>query len=102
MTEYSPLTLKIIENILAVPEGKVSTYGRIALLSGSPKAARQVVRVLSSLTESFSLPWHRIVNSQGVISIKNYDGFVLQKSLLQKEGVIVSEDEKIDLKKYLF
>ena len=45
------------------------TYGQIATLAGSPRGARQVVRVLHTLSEKYKLPWHRVINSKGEISI---------------------------------
>jgi len=57
------------ELIKQIPKGKVSTYGLIAALAGSPRAARQVVRVLHSSSRKDNLPWHRVVNSKGQITI---------------------------------
>jgi len=92
-------TKKIIEQILAVPCGKVSSYGRIAAKAGLPNGARQVVRTLHSMTEKYSLPWHRIVRSGGVIALEG-EGRKLQITLLRREGVKVSKEGKIDMEKY--
>ncbi|MDF2672953.1 MAG: methyltransferase [Clostridiales bacterium] len=95
-------TLKVIQIIKNIPSGKVMTYGQIAAYAGSAKAARQVVRVLHSMSEKYKLPWHRVVNSKGHIAIKDYEGHAFQRMLLASEGVNFIEDDYIDLKKYLF
>jgi len=92
-------TRRIIEQILAVPRGKVSTYGSIAEKAGLPNGARQTVRALHSMTEKYSLPWHRIVRSGGVIALEG-EGRALQITLLRGEGVKVSGEGKIDMDKY--
>jgi len=84
----------ILKNI---PYGKVTTYGTIATLAGSPKAARQVVQILH---RTDNIPWHRVINSQGKIAIKDYDGFQEQKMLLEMEGVKSDSNGKIKLDKY--
>lgn len=80
-----------------VPKGKVTSYGTIAALAGSPRAARQVVQILH---RTDNIPWHRVINSQGKIAIKDYNGFQEQKMLLSMEGVESDSHGKIDLNKY--
>ncbi len=92
----------IIEILKNVPYGKVSTYGQVATLAGSPKSARLVVRLLHSSTKKHDLPWHRIINSKGFISLKPGNGYELQKSMLESEGVILSQKGKIDLSRFLW
>ncbi len=82
--------------------GKVFTYGKIAKLAGNPRAARQVSWLLHSSTKKYNLPWHRVINSQGKIALKSQDGKDYQKILLEKEGIEFAENNKIDLKKYLW
>jgi len=92
-------TKKIIEQILAVPRGKVSSYGNIAAKAGLPNGVRQVVRTLHSMSEKHSLPWHRIVRSGGSIALEG-EGRALQITLLRGEGVKVSDEGKIDMKRF--
>ena len=99
---YSDFTQEIIKIIKSVPSGKVLTYGLVAKLAGNPRGARQVSRVLHSLTRKFDLPWHRIINSKGLIAIKSAEGRDQQRMLLEREGVEFSDDHKIDLKKYIW
>ena len=97
---YNDFTQDVIKVIKSVPSGKVLTYGLVAKLAGNPRGARQVSRVLHSLTKKFDLPWHRIINSKGVIDIKSPDGRDQQRMLLEREGVEFT-NQKIDLKKYI-
>lgn len=92
----------VIEIIKSIPFGKVTTYGTVATLADSPRAAREVGYILHSLTEKHNLPWQRVINRQGYISIRGGDINMknLQKSLLEQEGVEVSDSFMIDLKKY--
>jgi methylated-DNA-protein-cysteine methyltransferase related protein len=80
-----------------IPKGKVTSYGTIAALAGSPRAARQVVRIIH---RTKNIPWHRVINSQGKIAIKDYAGFQEQKMLLEIEGVKSDSNGKIELGKY--
>ncbi len=98
----SPFTRKIIEGVAAIPAGKVCTYGIIALRAGNPSGARQVARVLHSCSRKYSLPWHRVVNRQGGISLAENAGHEHQKSLLEREGVVFGSCGRIDLEKYLW
>ena len=97
-----PFTERVIEIIQSIPEGKVMTYGKIATLAGSPRGARQVVRVLHTLTEKYKLPWHRVINTKGEIGIKDYESHNMQKVLLQSEGVKFTNENTIDLNLFQF
>ena len=92
-------TLRIIEAIRAIPPGLVSSYGSIALAAGLPNGARQTVRVLHSLSEKFDLPWYRVIRSNGGIALDG-DGRELQIQLLRSEGVVVSPDGRVDMKRF--
>jgi len=93
---------RVISIIKKIPRGKVATYGRIAVLAGNPRAARQVVRALHSSSEKEKLPWHRVVNARGRISLKPGSGYELQKALLEKEGVDFDETDRVDLELFLW
>ncbi|MBF4696002.1 MGMT family protein [Fusibacter ferrireducens] len=94
-------TLAVIENISKIPKGRISTYGRIAELSGNPRASRQVSRILSTMSSRYQLPWHRVINSQGRISLKPGMGYEEQRRLLEDEGIEFDLQGKIDLKRYI-
>ena len=95
-------TRTVIGIIQSIPEGKVCTYGRIALMAGQPSGARQVVRIIHSMSRKHDLPWHRIINAKGFISLPKFKGYDEQKALLQSEGVEIDADDRIDLEKYLW
>ena len=95
----SPFSKRVVEIIKKIPAGKVATYGQIATLAGNNKAARQISRILHSSSEKYDLPWHRVINSQGKISLRSGDGFEMQKAMLESEGIQVIKD-RIDLIKY--
>lgn len=99
----SPFKDKVVEVINLVPEGKVVSYGQVALFVGIPRAARQVGWILNGLEGSTSVPWWRVVNNTGRISIKGsrYDAED-QRKLLEKEGVIVNDDLTFDISQYRF
>ena len=71
----------------AVPAGKVVTYGALAAYAGSPRAARQVVWILNSCAEKERLPWHRVINAQGKISLGRGRGYEMQREMLWAEGI---------------
>ncbi len=88
-----------IEVISCIPVGKVATYGQIAALAGNKRGARQVVRVLHSSSRKEGLPWHRVINSKGMISLTG-EGYDIQRSLLEREGVVFDGDGKVNLKEF--
>jgi len=93
---------KALRAIKSIPKGRVATYGLVATVAGSPRAARQVVRVLHSSSDKEALPWHRVINREGKIALKPGRGFEMQKALLEAEGIEVSADGRVDLDRYLW
>lgn len=77
---------RVWQIVASIPEGYVTTYGDVALLAGSPRAARQVGGVLKRLPEGSTLPWHRVVNRHGDISLTGPD-LQRQRQALLAEGV---------------
>ncbi len=98
----SPFTRDVMDAILAIPPGRVATYGGIARLAGSPRAARQVVRVLHTYGEKEGLPWQRVINAAGRIALPRGGGFEEQRRLLRAEGVAVDDRGRVDLDRYLW
>jgi methylated-DNA-protein-cysteine methyltransferase-like protein len=86
--------------IKRIPRGKVATYGQIAALAGQPRAARQVAWVLNIASDKDGLPWHRVINRQGTISLPRMAGYEVQHALLKKEGVKFDRNGGIDLTKF--
>lgn len=99
-SKLSPFHQCVVDVIRRIPRGKVASYGQIAALAGEPRAARQVVRILHTQSEKRGLPWYRVINKQGRISLPHHGGYELQKSLLKKEGVRFNRDDVIDLARF--
>nr|WP_319394181.1 MGMT family protein [uncultured Desulfobacter sp.] len=95
-------TRQVIDVIRSIPNGCVTSYGRVATLAGNPRGARQVSRILYSMSAKHELPWHRVVNASGKISLPKGRGHELQKALLESEGVFVSPAGAVDLDTYLW
>jgi methylated-DNA-protein-cysteine methyltransferase related protein len=100
----SPTCATIYEVVKKIPRGRVATYGQIAALAGMPRAARQVGYALRATPDNIKIPWHRVVNAQGRVSMRLKDwqsgGDDLQKILLEAEGVEFDETGKMNLKRY--
>jgi len=88
---------RIRSTILKIPRGKVSTYGAVARAAGYPGAARQVVRALS---QSYGLPWQRVVAAGGRIAIPG-EGGMEQRFRLEAEGVRFS-GRRVRMKEHEF
>ncbi len=85
-----------------IPEGRVATYGQIALHAGSPRAARAVGQLLKqSLGDELRLPWHRVINAQGGISHRgDVARAETQRRWLQSEGIVFDGDGTCDFETY--
>ncbi|MFC1887780.1 MGMT family protein [Candidatus Cloacimonadota bacterium] len=91
---------RIYDTVKLIPRGKVATYGQIADLAGYPRQARMVGYALHSTPEDVKIPWHRVINSQGRISLRGSGWGGIQKELLVQEGIVFSGEDKISLAKY--
>ncbi|SLM63969.1 MULTISPECIES: MGMT family protein [Dickeya] len=87
---------RVIHIIAAIPYGCVVTYGDVARLAGSVRASRQVGGIMKNLPPGSLLPWHRVINRKGEISLTGADR-ERQKSALLAEGIIFTDEGKIDL-----
>lgn len=85
MTDFSE---KVYACVGRIPKGRIINYGGIAVLVGKPRAARGVGYALSHLPDGSDVPWWRVVNRSGGISMSSFTGGVpLQRVLLEREGV---------------
>ena len=92
---------KIYEVVKSIPEGKVATYGQVALLAGNPRWARVVGYALHVNPEPGIIPCHRVVNREGKVAPGfAFGGEGVQRQLLEKEGIVFEADGRIDLEKY--
>jgi methylated-DNA-protein-cysteine methyltransferase-like protein len=90
---------KIYKTIQKVPPGKVATYGQIARICNcGPRLVGYALRALKN-NNLINVPWHRVINSKGEISVKG-EGYFVQETLLKKEGIFFNENGKIDLKRF--
>lgn len=93
--------LRVYEKVREVPPGRVVTYGQIALALGSPAAARATGYALHNLPEGSDVPWWRVINTRGAISLKGRGMQAdLQRELLEREGVSFDRDGRTDLRAY--
>ncbi len=91
---------KILFIVTMIPKGSVFTYGKVADLAGLPGRARMVSKALKQAPKSMKTPWHRVINSQGRISLpKDSNGYREQIELLRIEGIEVVNG-KIKLKQF--
>lgn len=97
----SPQTA-IYQVLRLIPAGKVVTYGEVAKLAGLGRAARFVGTTLRKLPKDSQLPWHRVVNSQGRISLPDHHpSRKKQQDLLAEEGIVFING-RIDLQKFMW
>ena len=85
--------------IRRIPRGRVATYGQVARLAGLPGHARQVGYALHALRASTTVPWQRVINAAGRISLRPMTGGISQRMLLEKEGIVFS-GERVSLVSY--
>ncbi len=94
----------VYDTVGRIPRGKVATYGQIAALIGYPRHSRHVGNALAATPENVKIPWQRVVNSQGRISLRlrhwqsGSDDY--QRVLLEAEGIAFSADGKISLRTF--
>ena len=97
---------QVYEIVKLIPEGKVTSYGRIAQMLGRPNSARAVGYALNALKNSAEheiVPWWRVVNAAGKISLGSRELLANRQAiLLQKEGVRVSDELAISLSRFLW
>ncbi len=92
----SDLYPRIYHCIREIPSGAVATYGQIASMVGC--GPRQVGYALAALRNKVTdIPWHRVLNRAGRISVRSSDGFSLQQELLEAEGVLFNLDNRVNL-----
>ncbi|MCP8686958.1 MGMT family protein [Marinobacterium sp. OS208] len=79
---------RIWQVVARIPCGRVCSYGQVAELAGLVRRARLVGRILSRLPQGSRLPWHRVVNAKGELSLPaESEGAQLQRSRLESEGI---------------
>ncbi len=94
----NPFVDRVLDIVRKIPRGRVLTYGQVALLVGTPRASRQVGRVLYFYGRRS--PWQRVINRYGGLSTYKVGSGAEQRELLEKEGVKFKRDGTLDLQKY--
>ena len=104
MEKPNPFNQKVYLTVSKIPYGKIATYGQIAELIYEYGCARQVGWALRRLKLPSTIPWYRVINSKGEItmSLSRNGTDWIQKDFLIKEGIKFNSKMKIDMKKYLW
>ena len=93
-----PFFEQVYRTVRCIPPGKVATYGQIAGILGRPRGARTVGWALHSIPEGSDVPWQRVINSRGLITLDAHGpGGAIQRALLEAEGIVFDEQGCIDL-----
>ena len=95
----SPAYQSIYAVVRRIPKGRVASYGQVAAVAGLTNAARQVGYALHALPTGSSVPWHRVVNAQGAISLRDHHALT-QRMLLAREGVGFDARGRADLARF--
>lgn len=95
---------RVITIVTNIPYGKVVSYGQVALYCGVPRAARQVGWILNASEGKVNMPWWRVINREGRITIQGtvFNDRELQRKLLRAEGIAVSDDFMVAMTTYRF
>ena len=89
---------RIYAVVRRIPEGRVATYGQVASLAGLAGHARQVGYAMHALPDGTAVPWHRVVNATGGISLRAMPGGELvQRGLLEREGIRLDPRGRVPL-----
>jgi len=96
---------RIYKVVRRIPKGRVATYGQIAALAGLGGHARQVGYALSALSDEDTghrgVPWHRVINARGEISLREEPGGdLVQRRALESEGVRFGTSGRVSLERY--
>lgn len=96
---------RIYDVVCSIPRGTVATYGQVAALAGLERRARMVGQALRALDEGHDpggrdVPWHRVINAQGRLSLAGTMAGEVQRQLLAAEGIPVDEGGRVDLRRY--
>jgi methylated-DNA-protein-cysteine methyltransferase-like protein len=101
VVRVTDFTRSVYRMVRRVPRGRVVSYGGVAALLGRPRAARGVGHALHALPDDSDVPWWRVINRNGEISIRGVThGAAIQRALLEAEGVQFSDAGRVDWKRF--
>lgn len=99
----SDFLLDVIEVVKLIPKGRVTTYGRIAKYLGSVKSSRAVGWALNNIKLDETIPAHRVVNRNGLLTGKHFfSGSNLMRELLESEGIKIENDKIVDFEHHFW
>lgn len=94
---HTPFSDHVYDILRTIPRGKVATYGQMAKLAGSPRAARAIGMIMKENDDAPQTPCHRVVASDGTMhGYSGHGGVIGKKAMLLAEGVKFKGD-KVDL-----
>ncbi|RTY85685.1 MGMT family protein [Flavobacterium sp. RSP49] len=94
---------RVYDIVRQIPYGKVTSYGAIAKALGTARSARMVGWAMNASHGFVDVPAHRVVNRNGLLTGKlHFDGTNLMQQLLESEGIIVTNNQIVDLEKYFW
>jgi methylated-DNA-protein-cysteine methyltransferase related protein len=93
---------RIYAQVRKIPRGTVATHGQIARLAGLEGQARQVGYAMAAVPSSSTIPWHRVINAQGRVSMRREGpgGSIIQQQLLEREGVVFDGGGRVSLARF--
>ena len=92
---------RIYRVVRRIPQGRVATYGQVAALAGLPRQARQVGYALHALPDGGDVPWQRVINARGEVSLRATPGAEsLQRAILEQEGVVFDLRGRVPLERF--
>jgi len=92
---------RIYNVVRRIPRGRVATYGQVAALAGFSRQPRLVGYALHALTTGTRIPWHRVINARGMVSIRSDGSASLsQRLLLEREGVQFDARQRVSLERF--
>jgi methylated-DNA-protein-cysteine methyltransferase-like protein len=95
----SPAYQSIYSVVRRIPRGRVANYGQVAAEAGLVNAARQVGYALHALPAGSTVPWHRVLNARGCISLRDHHALT-QRVLLTREGIRFDSRGRVDLARF--
>ena len=94
MKEENSLFQKVYQVVSQIPEGRVTSYGAIAKYLGAARSARMVGWAMNASHQDDTIPAHRVVNRQGLLTGKHhFGGTNLMQQLLENEGVVIHSNQ---------
>ncbi|MFZ5354541.1 MAG: MGMT family protein [Bacillota bacterium] len=103
MKKISEFNKKVYDLVALIPAGKIATYGQIAAMIGSPRAARAVGTAMQNTPEYLDIPCHRVISGTGKMApAYAFGGKERQRELLEAEGVIFNDNDCVDMESCLW